>query len=105
MFWFERQVVEALLPHADEGERAVVTDYVGEALADMPEPVRAGVAAESLLLGGWGRLQQLVGRFDPAELPARIERWETSAIGPLRQYVRLMRMLTLFAECELLPAR
>jgi hypothetical protein len=37
-------------------------------------------------------------------LAARLESWESSRIGVLRQYARLMRSLVVFAENELAPA-
>jgi hypothetical protein len=66
----------------------------------MPEHLRAGVAAESIVLGGRSWLEHHVGRFDPHTLPARIDRWRSSKIDPIRQYVRLLHSLVLFAENE-----
>jgi hypothetical protein len=72
-------------PALDAGERSAVESYVSSTLQSMPEHLRAGVAAESILLGGrsW------------------VERWKTSKLDPVRQYVRLLHSLVLFAENEL----
>jgi len=94
MFWFERQVVAALLHSRDDLARSAVEAYVDGALAALPDHIRAGVAAESVLFGGWARL-----RGGPVDL----ERLDRSRIGPARQYARLLRSLVLFAEHELEP--
>lgn len=102
MLSFERQVVEALVTAEDPAVRSSVEAFVDEALRDMPEPVRAGVLAESVLLGTYTRLLRVAGRIrQPADLNARLEAWEASRIGVLRQYPRLMRSLVLFGENEL----
>ena len=94
MLAFERRVVGALLPAADPSRRAQVEHWVGDVLADMPEPLRAGVMAESLLFGAAAR----VLRTDPAAL---LERLDRAPIGVLRQYPRLFRSLVLFGDLEL----
>ena len=44
------------------------------------------------------------GRLDNgSRLHAQITRWKTSKIDPIRQYVRLLESLVLFAENELVP--
>jgi hypothetical protein len=63
----------------------------------MPQHLRLGVLAETLLLAGWST----VSRQGVATLPSTLER---SPLMPLRQYVRLFRSLVLFAEQELTPA-
>ncbi|MGH9014054.1 MAG: hypothetical protein ACRDZ1_09005 [Acidimicrobiia bacterium] len=103
MLWFEREVVTTLLDTDDRERRWEVEEYVDGALRSMPEHLRAGVIAESLLLGGWARLQRALGRLDQRSLGTRLEAWESSPIGPVRQYVRMMRSLVLFAEHELAP--
>jgi hypothetical protein len=101
MLWFERQVVTTLTATLDEHLRAEIEAYVDETLRAMPEHLRAGMAAESLALGAWTRLQ---GRGAHGSAPgAFLERLESSRLDPVRQYVRLLRSLVLFAEHELSP--
>lgn len=104
MLWFEREVVASLVnPSLDEDGRAAVEGYVARSLSVMPEHLRLGVAAESLVLGAWPRVQHALGRFDRSSLHDRLERWKTSRLDPVRQYVRLLQSLVLFAENELVP--
>jgi hypothetical protein len=104
VLWFERAVVATLVnPSDDERRRAAIEDYVDNALRAMPEYLRAGVASESLLLGAWPRVQAAAGRYDPQALRARLERWKASRFDVVRQYVRLLQSLVLFAENELEP--
>jgi hypothetical protein len=90
-------------PDLDAGTRAAVESYVATTLQSMPEHLRAGVAAESLVLGGWSWLEHRAGRLDPNRLRERVCGWKTSPIDPVRQYVRLLESLVLFAENELAP--
>lgn len=103
MLRFERQVVEALGTATDQPTRSAVEAFVDGSLRAMPEHVRAAVLAESLLLGAALRLVSAVGRpASPATmLREKLQAWETSPIGPLRQYVRVFRSLVLFSENEL----
>ena len=104
MLWFEREVVGALMqPDLDADTRAAVEAYVGSTLRSMPEHLRAGVIAESIALGSRSWMEQRAGRFDRARLHARLMRWKHSSIDPVRQYVRLLESLVLFAENELAP--
>ncbi len=104
MLWFERQVVGALMhPDLDADTRAAVESYVAGTLQSMPEHLRAGVLAESLALGSRSWIEQRAGRFDRERLHARVMRWKHSSIDPVRQYVRLLESLVLFAENELAP--
>jgi hypothetical protein len=100
MLWFERQVIDTL-GSADGDKQRAVASYVDGTLRLMPESIRAGIVAESLLLGSWPRLQQVFGRYEPHSLERRIARWESSPIAPIRQYVRALRALVLFAEYEM----
>jgi hypothetical protein len=97
MLRFEREVVSTLTAGIDEPLRADVETYVDEALHAMPEHLRAGMIAESLALGAWARVSQRGRGFS-------LERLESSKLDPVRQYVRLLRSLVLFAEYEL-PGR
>jgi hypothetical protein len=94
MLRFEREVVSTLTAGIDEPLRARVQAYVDEALHSMPEHLRAGMIAESLALGAWSRLASRNRGFS-------LERLESSRLDPVRQYVRLLRSLVLFAEHEL----
>ncbi len=100
MLWFERQVVSTLTRSLDGPHRDAVTGFVEGALADLPEHIRAGVAAESLLLGAWARLVHPGAGASPT---IHLEPLESSPLAPVRQYVRLLRSLVLFAEHELAP--
>ena len=88
----------------DDHARVAVESYVDETLRSMPEHLRAGVLAESLLFRARPRLAHALGRGDRADLHARIERWRTSRVDFVRQYVRLLHSLVLFAENELAPS-
>jgi hypothetical protein len=105
VLWFERHVVRALMsPGLDEGDRAQIERYVDSTLQSMPEHLRAGVAAESLVLGAPAQVARAFGRFDAPRLQRQIARWRASRVDPIRQYVRLLHSLVLFAENELTPA-
>jgi hypothetical protein len=100
MLRFEREVVATLAdPELDEGTRAAVESYVDDSLRSMPEYLRAGVVAESLLFRSWVGVARALGNRRP--LSAHVERWKASPIDPMRQYVRLLHSLVLFAENEL----
>ncbi len=102
MLWFEQQVVATLVsPDASAARRSQIEDYVDSALRSMPEYLRAGVASESLIFGAWPRLEALLGRHDAPALGARVERWKASRFDLVRQYVRMLQSLVLFAENEL----
>jgi hypothetical protein len=105
MLWLEREVVATLVsPTLGDQERAEIETYVDDSLRSMPEHLRAGMAAESILFGAWPRVQGALGRYDRGSMNARVERWKASRFDPVRQYVRLLRSLVLFAEHELTPA-
>jgi len=95
VFGVERDVVAALLATDDDRHRAEVEAWVAGSLADMPTLLRAGVAAESLLVAVARRLRP---SRDLASLLALMER---SPIGLLQQYPRLFRSLVLFGDLEL----
>jgi hypothetical protein len=102
VLWFERHVVGALMSSSlDDRSRVVVEAYVNDTLRSMPEHLRAGVFAESLLLGTPTLAAHALGRSNDEALRARLERWSTSRIDFVRQYVRLLHSLVLFAENEL----
>jgi hypothetical protein len=103
MLRFERQVVESLSTAPDQPTRSAVEAFVDGSLRAMPEASRAGVIAASVLMGGYAGALRATGRLgaDSHALKDRLVVWETSRIGPLRQYVRLFRSLILFSENEL----
>ena len=101
MLWFERQVVTTLTATLEERLRGEIEAYVDATLRAMPEHLRVGMAAESLALGAWARLR---GAGTHSSAPGTsLERLESSRLDPVRQYVRLLRSLVLFAEHELVP--
>lgn len=101
MLRFEREVVEVLATASDQPTRSAVEAFVDGSLRAMPEHIRAGVIAESLLLGAYTRLSTIGWATPPPALSSKLDAWETSPIGPLRQYVRMFRSLVLFSENEL----
>src|SRR5215203_5990550 len=104
MLWFERQVVVSLIsPTLDDGARELIVDYVDDTLASMPEHLRLGVFAESVAFGARPWLAHRFRRFDATTMHDRVERWRNSRIDVVRQYVRLLEGLVLFAENELVP--
>jgi hypothetical protein len=103
MLWFERRVVTTLARDVPEVARSQVVEYVDAALRSMPEYLRIGVAAESVLLGGLPRVRAAFGRLDDDDVKRWLGRLDASAIDPVRQYVRLLSSLVLFARQELVP--
>jgi hypothetical protein len=106
MLPFERRVVTTLARDVDPARRPEVIAYVDAALRSMPEYLRAGVAAESVALGAWSALRHRDnndGGDEDTALLAWLERLEASPLDPIRQYVRLLSSLVLFAREELAP--
>jgi hypothetical protein len=99
MLWLERQVVATLAGDVDPRRRLALEGYVDGVLRSMPEHLRFGVAAESIVLGSGEWVARRLGSRRP--LADRIRRWEESPIGPIRQYVRLLSSLVIFASEEL----
>jgi hypothetical protein len=97
MLRFEREVVAALGSAPDQPTQSAVEAFVDGSLRAMPEPIRAGVLGETLLLGSYARLRGASG----PDLAALLTSWETSRISVVRQYVHMFRSLVLFAENEL----
>lgn len=96
---FERAVVATLVGvDAPTARREAIEQYVDECLRAMPEHLRIGVAAESVVLGSWARLR---GRRSGASLDRELGRWKTNPVDPIRQYVRVFESLVLFATYEL----
>ena len=106
MLSFERQVVAALVGSDDPAVRSSVEAFVDGSLRDKPEHLRLGVAGESVVLGTYVALLRALGRIDGDEaLRALLRSWENGRIGVVRQYVRAMQALVVFAENELASAR
>jgi hypothetical protein len=104
VLWFEREVVGALIQSRDPAVRSAVEAFVDGSLRDMPEPIRLGVVGETVLLGTYAAGRRRLRRRDGDEaLVHLLGSWETSRIGVLRQYVRMMKSLVVFAENELTP--
>jgi hypothetical protein len=106
MLWFEHEVVGTLIAASDPEARAAIEAFVDGSLRDMPEHLRLGVAGESVLLGAYVRARRATDRppaADARTLAELLDRWETSRIGVLRQYVRMMKSMVAFAENELTP--
>src|SRR3954470_5790438 len=91
MLPFERELVARLTGTPNQERRAAIAAFVDATLHDMPEHIRAGIAAASVALGGWSKVR-------PGGVG--VESLDGSRLGPLRQYVRLFRSLVLFAEEE-----
>lgn len=94
-------MVAALATVPDPEVRAGVEAFVDASLRHMPEHLRAGVVAGSVTLAAGSLGARLLGR----PLAAYAEALERSPLPPVRQYVRLLRSLVLFAEQELLADR
>lgn len=90
--------MRALTASDDADHRARVEAWVEGSLDDMPELLRLGVLAESVLLTGWRRLRPSTS---VADLLAAMER---APVGLLQQYPRLFRSLVLFGDLELAPS-
>lgn len=103
MLRFEREVVGGLITSPDPSVRSSVEAFVDGSLRDMPEHLRLGVLGESVLLGTYVTALRATGHLaadDPDGLARHLDAWETSRIGVLRQYVRMMKSLVVFAENE-----
>lgn len=96
MLGYERKVVAALCTTTDPLEREAVMAWVEGSLLAMPEVLRAGVAAGSVVLGAWAA----VTRKDGQRLVDALER---SPLPPVRLHLRLLRSLVLFGDLELSP--
>jgi hypothetical protein len=99
MLWLEREVVATLTAGVEPGRRVAIERYVDGVLRAMPEHLRFGVAGESVVLGfGAWTARRLGSRRD---LGDRLDAWERSRVGVIRQYVRLLSSLVMFADQEL----
>jgi hypothetical protein len=105
MLRFEREVVAALVGTDDPAVRSSVEAFVDGSLRDKPEHLRLGLAGESVFLGTYVAVLRALGRLDGDDaLLALLRSWEAGPIGVVRQYVRAMKALVIFAENELASA-
>jgi hypothetical protein len=89
----EAELVDALTVATEPDRRRAVLDWVEGSLSAMPDVLRFGVAAGSLGIAAWARARGLRG-------PALVAALEASPLSPVRQHLRLMRSLVLFADAE-----
>lgn len=102
---FRRAVIETVVDGAEAPADPTARDmsgFVEEELKAMPLHLRVGVEAVSALLLTRTTIE---GRGDFARRGAEarataIGSWEASRLGPVRQYVRFLRSLVLFALHE-----
>lgn len=95
MLGFERRVVGALVDDVDPASRAQIERWVEVSLDDLPDVVRLGVRAQSVVLGLWYRTR-------PDQV--LVERLQDSPLWPVRGYLRALRSLVLMARHELVDA-
>ncbi len=105
MVRFEREVVEAMLDGSPADRRDEVEAFVERALDVMPLHLRAPILLYGVALATWETvnprgLRHLTSAADRAR---RVGSWESSRLGPTRQYGRMLRSLTLYAQNELVP--
>ena len=100
MLWFERRVVDALTRDTEEPYRTQVIAYVEASLRSMPEYLRAGIAAESILFGAAARAR---GDLGDEALHRLLSTLESAPLDAIRQYPRLFTSLVLLAREELVP--
>lgn len=98
MLAYERRVVAALLSTTDGTRTAQVSDYVDGALGAMPEVLRAGIAGISVGLGTFSKIRRVVAR--PRDPASEVAWLETHPIGLVRQWLRAIRSLVIFADEE-----
>jgi hypothetical protein len=106
MVRFEREVVEAMLDGSPTEHRGDIEAFVERALAVMPAHLRAPILLYGIALATWETVNPrgLRRLTSPAARAARVGSWEASKLGPTRQYGRMLRSLTLYAQNELVPA-
>lgn len=95
MLPLERRVVAHLTNSEDPDRRRRVEAWVDGTLRDMPDVLRLGVAAESVLFTVWSAVVR-------GERIDGLLAWlDGSPVSLLRSYARLFRSLVLFGELEL----
>jgi len=81
-------------------ERSAV--FVDGRIRSMPLHLRIGIAAvEAMLIArSTTRTGRRPARLDAASLQPVVRRWKHSRLGPVRQYVRLVSSLVIFATFD-----
>lgn len=79
-----------------------VQSFVADGVRSMPTHLRLGVESVALLLrvDSLARNGKPFARLGPAARRAAVRTWDASRIDPVRQYIRLVRSLVLFAAYE-----
>jgi hypothetical protein len=95
MLNLERRVVADLTESTDPALRGRVEAWVDGTLRAMPDGLRLGVVAESIVFTAWAALRR------PRDLHGLLDWLERSPVSVLRSYPRLFRSLVLFGELEL----
>lgn len=85
----------------DLTRKAAVENFVAGSIADLPQHLRLGIIADSILLESITRFTHRGKIPDSESLRALMESWESNPFTPIRQYARLFTSLTLFADQEL----
>lgn len=98
MFSYERRIVSSLLVTDDPTLRREVEDFVDGALSDMAELLRVGIVVITVALTVHAGARALVGA--PRTGPAEVAWLKAHPIGLVRQWVRALQSLVLFAENE-----
>lgn len=106
MVRFEREVVGAMVDSAPDDVRGQVEAFVDRALAVMPAHIRLPIVTFGAVLAVWERVNPrgLLRSGSRVARAARVGSWEASRLAPTRQYARMFRSLTLFADNELRQA-
>ena len=105
MLWFERQVVGTLMSPALDAGAALGRRVVRRRPPCTRCPSTCAPASRRNR-SSWaaGRGSSTASAASTSAASARVsQRWKTSKLDPVRQYVRLLHSLVLFAENELAP--
>lgn len=103
MFSYERRIVSSLLVTDDPTLRREVEGFVDGALADMAELLRVGIVAITLALTVHAGIRKVAGV--PRTGAAEVAWLKSHPVGLVRQWVRALQSLVLFAENEKAEAR
>jgi hypothetical protein len=102
---FERSVVATILDASGVALAGVEEDvqrFVRDGVRAMPIHLRAGVRTLERFLGAraLARHGRPFAALDTGQRASELRAWGRSRLDPVRQYVRLVRSLTLFAAYE-----
>ena len=95
MLGFERRVVASLTGDVDAAARTQIEAWVEVSLDDLPDIVRLGIRAQSIVLGLW---------YCTRPDAVLVERLQDSPLWPVRGYLRAIRSLVLMSRHELVEA-